>query len=109
MLTLRVFGHGDRLRPSGRELEREVFPTSSSRRQIGAPAFGLTSFVKPEEISLFATFCAAPPFSVGGSMRQRSSRWAAALNMTSCVSVSLMDMDGPFASLNGAQPIQAPH
>src|SRR5271165_1013959 len=26
MLTLRVFGHGDRLRPSGRELERVVFP-----------------------------------------------------------------------------------
>src|SRR5271166_1845864 len=37
--------------------------------------FALTSFTRPEEISFFATLCAAPPFSVGAATRQRSSRW----------------------------------
>jgi hypothetical protein len=40
-----------------------------------------------------AALCATPPLSFSGSLRLRSSRCAAALNMTSCVSESLMDMD----------------
>jgi hypothetical protein len=35
-------------------------------------------------------------------------RWAAALSRTSCVSVSLMDMDEPFASLIGGQADPGP-
>ena len=54
------------------------------------------------EISLFATFRAVAPLSVGGATRKRSLRWAAAPSRTSCVSVSLMDMDAPFASSIGA-------
>ena len=54
-----------------------------------------TSFTKPAEISLRATFCAVAPLSVGGATRKRSLRWAAAPSRTSCVSVSLMDMDAP--------------
>jgi hypothetical protein len=69
----------------------------------------LTSFTKPAEISLLAIFCAVAPLSVGGATRHRSLRWAAAASSTSCVSVSLMDMDAPFASSIGAEPIQAPH
>jgi hypothetical protein len=57
--------------------------------------FRFVSFARPAEISLFATFCAAPPFSDFGATSKWSSRWAAALNITSCVSVSLMDMDEP--------------
>src|SRR5258708_30944055 len=74
-------------------------PDCSSRRQIGSFLFALVSFARPMEISFFETFCDAPPFSVSGVKRQRSLRWAAALSRTSCESVSLMDMDEPFASL----------
>jgi hypothetical protein len=35
------------------------------------------------------------------------SRWVAPLSVTSCLSVSLMDMDEPFASLSGVNPIEA--
>ena len=99
----------DRLRPGNRELER----VGLARFVIAPPDRGLASAsissTKPAEISLFATFGAAPPFSFGKATRHRSSRCAAALSMASCVSVSLIDIDEPFASLMGAQPTWAPH
>src|SRR5690349_6502604 len=51
------------------------------------------------------TLRAAAPFSFPESVRQRSSRCAAALNMTSWVSESLIDMGNrPFAVMRPSQP-----
>src|SRR5208337_4386815 len=82
-------------------------PFAWSHRQTCAPGLALVSLANPAATSFVAIFWAAAPFRLGGATMQRSSRCAAALSMTSCVSVSLMDMVLPFVSGSSAYP--APH
>jgi hypothetical protein len=63
---------------------------SSSRRQTGAPSLARISLTSPTANSFDETFCAALPLRLLGIARQRSSRCAAALRITSWVSVSLI-------------------
>ena len=74
---------------------------SSSRRQTGAPGFALISLTSPAANSFDETFCAALPFRLLGMVRQRSSRCAAVLRITSCVSVSLIDMALTLRAVSG--------
>jgi hypothetical protein len=108
ILKLDALIDADRSGPATVSLRAYDAPDCSSRRQIGSLLFALVSVARPMEISFFETFCDALPFSVSGATRQRSLRWAAALSRTSCVSVSLMDMDEPLASLIGGQADPGP-
>jgi len=62
---------------------------ASSRRRTGMAAFALISRTKPSLISLALTLLRVAPFTVFGAAKQRSSRCAAALIITSYASVSL--------------------
>ena len=70
----------------------------ASRRQTGIPAFARTSRTKPSFTSFSLTLVRIAPFILSGAVKQRSSRCAAALSITSWVSVSLTLMIQPFLS-----------
>jgi hypothetical protein len=84
-------------------------PACSSCLHTGAPGFALISFARPPSISFAVTFCAAAPLRFRGATRHRSSRCAATLSMTICVSVSLMDMNITLRVVFGARTIREPH
>ena len=81
---------------------------SASRRQTGPPLFALTPFARPAATSFAPTFCAVAPFSCGGIARRPSSRSAAALRNSRCLSLSFNDIFEPSVSRRG-EPIPAPH
>jgi len=83
--------------PAAVNLSANASPVSS-RRQIGVPGFARISRAKPSFTSLALTLLAAAPFNLSGAARQRSSRCAAALVITSCAPVSLTVMIQPFLS-----------
>ena len=76
---------------------------ASPRRPRTRCAVSLTS---PAATSFAATFCAAPLFSCDG--RRRSSRSAAALSNSRCLSLSLNDIFEPSVTRR-AEPIPTPH
>src|SRR5271166_3217221 len=99
MLRFRALVDRDRLRPCGGQFQRIGQPglviAPPDRRSRLRPEI---SFTRPALISLPAIFCAAATFRFAAATRQRSLRCAAALSIMSSVSVSLIDMDKPFAS-----------
>jgi hypothetical protein len=77
---------------------RENADPTSSRHQIGAPGFAWISRAKPSVTNLVPALLTAAPFIISGVAKQRSSRCAAALIISSCASVSLLLMIQPFLS-----------
>src|SRR5271166_3853068 len=83
--------------PAAVNLSVKLRPVSS-RRQSGDRGFAWISRAKPSFTSLAPALLTAAPFIVSGAAKQRSSRCAAALIITSCASVSLTLMIQPFLS-----------
>ena len=89
--------------PAAVNLSATLRPVSS-RRQSGVPDFAWISRAKPSFTSLAPALLTTAPFIVSGAAKQRSSRCAAALIMTSCASVSLTLMIQPFLSSRSRRP-----
>ena len=93
--VLRSLVDGDRFNPAAVNFSATLRPVSS-RRQSGVPDFAWISRAKPSFTSLAPALLTTAPFIVSGAAKQRSSRCAAALIITSCASVSLTLMIQPF-------------
>jgi len=76
-----------------------------SLRQTGKSPRARTSSMRPRSTSFFMILCAAAPFRRGGSITQRSPRWAAAERTICWVSVSFVaDMCGILRGLRREPP-----
>jgi hypothetical protein len=87
-----VCGDGDRFRPDGREFEGKGFCVLRIAPPDGHTRLSLDLLDQASGDQLHRDFIRCAAFSFSGSVTLRSSRCAAALNMTSWVSESLMDI-----------------
>src|SRR5208337_3297701 len=92
-----------------RKLRVSKFGRGIHRDHPLGSGFAWISRAKPSFTSLAPALLTTAPFIVSGAAKQRSSRCAAALIISSCASVSLTLMIQPFLSIPEARSIRAPH